>query len=33
VAVAAAPEQGKPRFERWLESEDHDLRWVLRENL
>jgi hypothetical protein len=33
VAVAAAPEQGKPRFERWLESEDHDVRWVLRENL
>lgn len=33
VAVASCPEQGVPRFERWLESADPDLRWILRENL
>jgi hypothetical protein len=33
VAVSAAPERGKPRFERWLDSDDPDVRWVLRENL
>jgi hypothetical protein len=33
VAVAAHPETGKPRFERWLNSPDPDVRWVMRENL
>lgn len=33
VAVASCPEQGVPRFERWLDSRDPDLRWILRENL
>lgn len=33
VAVTSCPEQGVPRFERWLESVDPDLRWILRENL
>ena len=33
VAVAALPEVGKPMMERWLESEDKDIRWVMKENL
>ncbi len=33
VAVVAFPEEGKPLFERLLESEDPDVRWVVRENL
>ena len=33
VAVAACPEQGKERFERWLASEDKDVRWIMGENL
>jgi hypothetical protein len=33
VAVVALPEEGKPRFERLLESDDPDIRWVVRENL
>ena len=33
VAVAAAPEQGKPIMERWLSSADPDIRWIMRENL
>jgi hypothetical protein len=33
VAVAALPEQGKPRMEAWFASTDPDVRWVMRENL
>ena len=33
VAVAASPEGGKRRLERWSESDDPDVRWVVRENL
>ncbi|MGZ8783403.1 MAG: hypothetical protein ACXWZB_07900 [Gaiellaceae bacterium] len=33
VAVVALPEEGKPAFERLLESDDTDVRWVVRENL
>ena len=33
VAVAAHPEAGKKRMERWFPSEDLDVRWVMKENL
>jgi hypothetical protein len=33
VAVAAHPEAGKPRLERWLASDDRDVRWIMRQNL
>ncbi|HET6845580.1 MAG TPA: hypothetical protein VFH29_02020 [Anaerolineales bacterium] len=33
VAIAAAPEQGKPLFEKWLTTTDSDIRWMLRQNL
>ncbi len=33
VAVVALPGQGKAIMERWLASEDPDVRWVMRENL
>jgi hypothetical protein len=33
VAVVACPEEGKPRFERLLDSGDADVRWIVRENL
>jgi hypothetical protein len=33
VAVAAHPASGKPRLQRWLNSPNPDVRWVLRENL
>jgi HEAT repeat protein len=33
VAVVALPDEGKPRFEHLLESDDADVRWVVRENL
>jgi hypothetical protein len=33
VAVASCPEEGKPRFEYWLESSDRDVRWIMGENL
>ena len=33
VAVAAFPEMGKIRMERWFESDDGDVRWVMKENL
>jgi hypothetical protein len=37
VAVAAAPEVGRPRFEAFVDrvvaSGDRDLRWIARENL
>lgn len=33
VAVAAYPAAGMRRMERWLESDDPDVHWILRENL
>ena len=33
VAVAALPDEGKPMMEHWLDSEDKDIRWMMKENL
>jgi hypothetical protein len=33
VAIAALPSDGGAAFERWLDSSDLDVRWILRENL
>ena len=33
VLVAALPAEGKKAMEKWLASEDKDIRWVMRENL
>ncbi len=33
VAVAAAPDAGRPLMERWMQSEDKDVRWVMKQNL
>jgi hypothetical protein len=33
VAVAALPEAGKPLMEKWLESEDKNILWIMQENL
>lgn len=33
VAVAAFPDAGKKAMEAWLENEDKDIRWIMRENL
>jgi len=33
VAVAAEPKHGKPMMERWLTTQDPDVRWMLKENL
>lgn len=33
VAVAAAPDAGKRRMEKWFARPDKDVRWVMRENL
>jgi hypothetical protein len=33
VAVAALPEPGKAALARWAQSDDRDVRWVVRENL
>lgn len=33
VAVAARPDPGFPRLERWAKVPDRDVRWVIRENL
>ena len=33
VAVAALPEAGKPMMEKWLDSQDKDIRWMFKENL
>jgi hypothetical protein len=33
VAVAAFPEQGRPRMERWIDSTDRDVQWVMKQNL
>jgi hypothetical protein len=33
VVVAAHPELGKPRMEKWIKSEDQDIRWIMKKNL
>lgn len=33
VAVVALPESGKPMMEKWLNSKDKDILWIMRENL
>lgn len=33
VAVVALPEGGKPMMEHWLNSEDKEIRWMMKENL
>lgn len=33
VAVVALPEAGKPLFEKWLDSPDKDIRWIMKQNL
>jgi hypothetical protein len=33
VAIAALPEDGKPMLEKWLDVDDKDLRWMMKENL
>lgn len=33
VAAAALPEVGTRMMERWLQSDDQDVRWIMRENL
>ena len=33
VAVAADPQSGRPLMEKWAESRDPDVQWVVRENL
>lgn len=33
VAVAASPEKGKALMEGWMESNDPDIRWIMKQNL
>jgi hypothetical protein len=33
VAIVALPAAGKPLFARWLDSEDRDVRWIVKQNL
>ena len=33
VAIAALPEVGKPIMEKWLDSQDKDICWMMKENL
>lgn len=33
VATVACPEKGKPMMERWLASDDPDVRWIMKQNL
>jgi hypothetical protein len=33
VAVAALPQEGKAAMEKWLSSDDRDVRWIMKENL
>lgn len=33
VAVAASPKDGKPFIEKWLKSQNPNVRWIMRENL
>jgi hypothetical protein len=32
VAAAAAPDEGRSRMERWMQSEDPDVRWLTKQN-
>ncbi len=33
VAVTALPDEGKKRMEKWLQSDDKDVLWIMRQNL
>ncbi len=33
VAVAAFPEEGKSRMEHWIDNQDRDVQWVMKQNL
>ena len=33
VAVTARPDLGKLRFEKWINNDDRDIKWIMRENL
>jgi hypothetical protein len=33
VVVAAQPSIGKRRMERWIRSQDSDVRWIMKQNL
>jgi hypothetical protein len=33
VVIAGDPQDGKAAFERWLDADDRDVRWICRENL
>ena len=33
VLVAAQPSIGKPKMERWITSQDADIRWIMKQNL
>ena len=33
VVVAAKPSIGKPRMEKWIRSQDSDVRWIMKQNL
>ncbi len=33
VAVAAAPDAGRPLMAKWIDSDDRDVRWVMKQNL
>jgi hypothetical protein len=33
VAVAALPELGKMRMEKWVDHQDQNIHWVMKENL
>jgi hypothetical protein len=33
VAVSASPREGKPLMEKWLQSKDRDIVWIMKENL
>ena len=33
VAAASAPENGRPYFEKWVQSKDKDVAWVMKSNL
>lgn len=33
VAVASSPKEGKTIFEKWLDSDNPDVRWIMKENL
>ncbi len=33
VAVAAQPDTGKDRMEKWIGEEDRDIRWIIKQNL